>query len=58
MWRVVDGTQFWAWNDNTAKWQPLANDYSKDINKAFAIAEKKAAPSLLTLPVSVNVETN
>lgn len=56
--RSLDGTQFWAWNDNTAKWQPLANDYSKDINKAFAIAEKKAAPSLLTLPVSVNVETN
>ncbi|MGF1689474.1 DUF3450 domain-containing protein [Photobacterium japonica] len=56
--RSLDGTQFWAWNDSTAHWQPLASDYSKDINKAFAIASKTAAPSLLTLPVSVNVENN
>lgn len=55
--RSLDGTQFWAWNDNETRWQGVGSDYSKDINKAFAIASKQAAPSLLTLPVSVSVES-
>lgn len=56
--RSLDGKRFWAWNDKTSGWQSLENGYAKDINKAFAIASKQAAPSLITLPVSVNVENN
>ncbi|MGF1702648.1 DUF3450 domain-containing protein [Photobacterium makurazakiensis] len=55
--RSLDGKQFWGWNDSTSSWQSLDNSFAKGINKAFAIASKQAAPSLLTLPVSVNVET-
>ncbi|WP_253952022.1 DUF3450 domain-containing protein [Photobacterium sanctipauli] len=55
--RSLDGKQFWGWNDASSSWQSLDNSFAKGINKAFAIASKQAAPSLLTLPVSVNVET-
>ncbi|MGF1727340.1 DUF3450 domain-containing protein [Photobacterium nomapromontoriensis] len=54
--RSLDGTQFWAWNSNEATWQSMSSNNSNDMNKAFAIASKQAAPSLLALPVSVNVE--
>ncbi|KLV04205.1 energy transducer TonB [Photobacterium aquae] len=56
--RSLDGHQFWAWNDMSSHWQPLDSSYAKDINKAFAIASKQAAPSLITLPVSVDMEAN
>lgn len=56
--RSLDGKRYWAWNDSQNDWQTLDSQYSTDIDKAYAIASKQAAPSLITLPVSVNVETN
>ncbi|MGF1734501.1 DUF3450 domain-containing protein [Photobacterium satsumensis] len=55
--RSLDGTHYWTWNEKESVWQSLEHSYAADINKAFAIASKQAAPSLITLPVSVNVET-
>ena len=55
--RSLDGTNYWSWNEKESVWQSLDHSFASDINKAFAIASKQAAPSLITLPVSVNVET-
>ncbi|KHT64283.1 energy transducer TonB [Photobacterium gaetbulicola] len=55
--RSLDGTNYWSWNEKESVWQTLDHSFAADINKAFAIASKQAAPSLITLPVSVNVET-
>ena len=54
--RSLDGKHYWAWNDSQSGWQSLEPSLSADIDKAYAIASKQAAPSLITLPVSVNVE--
>ncbi|MDX1303529.1 DUF3450 domain-containing protein [Photobacterium sp.] len=51
--RSLDGTRYWAWNDNENGWQVVDSGESSNIDKAYAIAEKQAAPSLITLPVSV-----
>ncbi|MGF1761159.1 DUF3450 domain-containing protein [Photobacterium sagamiensis] len=50
--RSLDGTRYWAWNDKENGWQVIDNAESSNIDKAFAIAQKQAAPSLITLPVS------
>lgn len=55
--RSLDGANYWSWNEKESAWQSLDHSFASDINKAFAIASKQAAPSLITLPVSVNVET-
>ncbi|WEM45692.1 DUF3450 domain-containing protein (plasmid) [Photobacterium sp. DA100] len=55
--RSLDGKNYWSWNEKEFVWQSLDHAFASDINKAFAIASKQAAPSLITLPVSVNVET-
>jgi len=55
--RSLDGKRYWAWNDSQNDWQNLDTQFSVDIDKAYAIASKQAAPSLITLPISVNVET-
>ncbi|MEJ2766147.1 DUF3450 domain-containing protein [Photobacterium sp. MCCC 1A19761] len=54
--RSLDGTRYWAWNDSKTSWQTLDNEMAANVDKAFAIATKQAAPSLVTLPVSVHVE--
>ncbi|MGR5062811.1 DUF3450 domain-containing protein [Photobacterium sp. DNB22_13_2] len=55
--RSLDGTKYWSWNEKDSVWQSLDGSFASGINKAFAIASKQAAPSLITLPVSVDVET-
>ncbi|WP_299022005.1 DUF3450 domain-containing protein [uncultured Photobacterium sp.] len=55
--RSLDGKHYWAWNDTQSSWQGLDTSFAKGIDKAFAIASKQAAPSLISLPVSVNVES-
>ncbi|MCQ1060335.1 DUF3450 domain-containing protein [Photobacterium sp. DNB23_23_1] len=55
--RSLDGTKYWSWNEKDSVWQSLDGSFASGINKAFAIASNQAAPSLIALPVSVNVET-
>lgn len=54
--RSLDGKRYWVWKDNTKQWQELDKSFGSDIDKAYAIANKQIAPSLLTLPLSVMTE--
>lgn len=54
--RSLDKQHYWAWNQQQSSWQVQPLQYTSDIDKAFSIAAKQAAPSLLSLPVSVDVE--
>lgn len=44
------------WNSAQKDWQVLDNQYQLNIRKAMRIASKKAAPELLELPLSVNLD--
>ncbi len=45
-----------TWNQAQEGWQVLDNQYQLNIRKAMRIASKKAAPELLELPLSVNLD--
>ncbi len=51
--RSFDQSEYWAWNQKLQQWQPVAANLQPEINKAFSVALQQAAPSLLTLPVSL-----
>ncbi|MCA2491780.1 MULTISPECIES: DUF3450 family protein, partial [Vibrio] len=36
-------------------WQPVGSEQKTELDKAFAMANKQIAPSMLTLPVSLTV---
>ncbi|MDO6498981.1 DUF3450 domain-containing protein [Photobacterium sanguinicancri] len=56
--RSLDGKRYWTWNDQDAGWQALDSQFSSGVDKAFAIANKQVAPSLINLPVSLQATTN
>ncbi|MEH0666814.1 DUF3450 domain-containing protein [Vibrio scophthalmi] len=51
--RSVDRAHYWAWNASNEQWQALDSKAGLEIDKAFDVANKQAAPTLLHLPVSV-----
>ena len=51
--RNLNGSTFWAWDQNQHVWQVLDSSMKSELDKAYAIATKQAAPSLITLPVSL-----
>ncbi len=53
--RSLDGTRYWAWNDIDNGWHAVDSSQSSNIDKAFSIALKQVAPSLITLPVSAQL---
>jgi uncharacterized protein DUF3450 len=53
--RSLDGTRYWAWNDIDNGWHAVDSSQSSNIDKAFSIAHKQVAPSLITLPVSAQL---
>lgn len=53
--RSLNGTKFWSWNQSDKQWQSADSSMKSELDKAFNIAAKQAAPSLITLPVSLNV---
>ncbi|MFN3015225.1 DUF3450 domain-containing protein [Vibrio coralliilyticus] len=53
--RSLNGTKFWSWNQSDKQWQSVDSSMKSELDKAFNIAAKQAAPSLITLPVSLNV---
>ncbi|MFA0423961.1 DUF3450 domain-containing protein, partial [Vibrio sp. 10N.222.54.A1] len=53
--RNLNGSQYWAWNQTEAQWQELDSSMKSELDKAYDIAGQQAAPSLITLPVSLIV---
>lgn len=53
--RNLNGTQYWSWNQVANQWQPQDASMKSELDKAFDIASQQAAPSLITLPVSLTV---
>ncbi len=53
--RSLSGETFWSWSQQDKSWQPVGAEQKTELDKAFALANKQIAPSMLTLPVSLNV---
>ncbi len=53
--RSLSGERFWSWSQQDKSWQPLGSERKTELDKAFAMASKQTAPSLLTLPLSLTV---
>jgi septal ring factor EnvC (AmiA/AmiB activator) len=53
--RSLSGEAFWSWSNQQRSWQPLGSEQKTELDKAFAMANKQIAPSMLTLPVSLTV---
>ncbi|MFY2508494.1 DUF3450 domain-containing protein [Vibrio pectenicida] len=53
--RSLDGNKSWSWDQSQKHWQPLDSALKPDLDRAFNVANKQATPSLLTLPLTLNV---
>ncbi|MUK43638.1 DUF3450 family protein [Aliivibrio fischeri] len=54
--RRLDASQYWSWNTYTNQWEALDSEFNDDLAKAYSVAYKQVAPSLLTLPVSLSLK--
>lgn len=52
--RSLDKSHYWTWDQASQQWVDGDSDYLENINQAFALAQKQIAPTLLTLPLSLN----
>lgn len=53
--RNFNQDKYWAWDQKEKAWRLLDSSLNSDLNHAYAVANKEVAPSLLTLPVSLNI---
>ncbi|MBU2897388.1 DUF3450 domain-containing protein [Vibrio hepatarius] len=53
--RSLDGSKSWTWDQSQKHWQPLDSALKPNLDRAFDVANKQATPSLLTLPLTLNV---
>ncbi|MCL9781270.1 DUF3450 domain-containing protein [Vibrio sp. S4M6] len=53
--RNPDHSQYWIWDDSTKSWTQADSSLDSNLNQAYQVATKQSTPSLLTLPVSLNV---
>lgn len=53
--RSLNGNSFWAWDQNAKQWSEVDPSMKSELDKAFSMAAKQVAPSLITLPVSLKV---
>lgn len=53
--RNFNQDKYWAWDQKEKSWTLLDSSFSSDLNKAYAVANKEVAPSLIILPVSLKV---
>ncbi|WP_172953558.1 DUF3450 domain-containing protein [Vibrio salilacus] len=51
--RSFSGDTFWSWSQQQQAWQQVGSEQKSELDKAFAMANKQIAPSMLTLPVSL-----
>jgi hypothetical protein len=52
--RSLDRQFYWQWHEPQSQWQAIT-EQTAEINKAFNMANKQIAPSLLKLPVSIAI---
>ncbi|EGU30700.1 DUF3450 domain-containing protein [Vibrio scophthalmi] len=55
--RSLNGNTFWAWDKQANDWVIVDSSAKSDLDKAYAMAAKQTAPSLITIPVSLLAET-
>ncbi|WP_434998275.1 DUF3450 domain-containing protein [Vibrio scophthalmi] len=55
--RSLNGNTFWAWDKQANDWVIVDSSAKADLDKAYAMAAKQTAPSLITIPVSLLAET-
>ncbi|MEX0336870.1 DUF3450 domain-containing protein [Vibrio tubiashii] len=53
--RSLNGSKFWSWDQKSNQWLDVDVSLKSELDKAFSIAAKQTAPSLITLPVSLKV---
>lgn len=53
--RSLNGTKFWTWSKADKQWVSVDSSMKSELDKAFSIAAKQTAPSLITLPVSLTL---
>ncbi|BCL71020.1 DUF3450 domain-containing protein [Vibrio nigripulchritudo] len=51
--RSLDNQKYWVWRQQNKTWEELPKEKGIEINKAFAMAAKQQAPSVVTLPLSI-----
>ncbi|WP_035024220.1 DUF3450 domain-containing protein [Enterovibrio calviensis] len=52
--RRLDGKAFWFFNKDQSMWHPVTSSDHESLELAYQVANKKSAPTLLTLPLSVS----
>lgn len=53
--RNPDHSKYWQWSDAKSAWLSADSSTYDDLNQAYLVATKQATPSLLNLPVSLDV---
>ncbi len=53
--RNFNQDKYWTWDQKAKAWILLDSSLNSELDKAYAVANKEIAPSLLTLPVSLNI---
>ncbi|MBD1574293.1 DUF3450 domain-containing protein [Vibrio sp. S17_S38] len=51
--RSKDAQHTWVWSQSSNQWQAVDGSQQVEINKAYALANKQQAPTLLNLPLSI-----
>lgn len=54
--QTTDAQQSALWNKKTQKWQIVDSAYNMNISKAIRVASKQAAPELLSLPITIELD--
>jgi len=57
VYQTRDGSRLGQWDQSSAQWQSLSQDYRLGINKALRIARKQLAPDLIMVPLSPAAST-
>lgn len=54
--RSLNGSKYWSWDKKNNMWVDIDGSIKPELDKAYGVAAKQTAPSLITLPVSLIAE--
>ncbi|MCC5794196.1 MAG: DUF3450 domain-containing protein [Chromatiales bacterium] len=52
IYQTADGSRAGVWNQTERRWDPVGNEFRRDIRLALQMARQQIAPELVTLPVA------